>query len=184
MVVGVCNDAHRMRLLIWGIVGLSGLGVVIQLVGIHGATDEPAAIRRAVRAPFQDLRHRDARALCEDFTPAVAAKLTSTEGSCATHVGRLFARSAHDAEYVPSQGLLSPGRVEVRAISLHHDHATADSVGPGTPALVRHWRLALVNGRWRIATPARLQMQADCDQHPFGGAGCLDVLSMRLNRAQ
>jgi hypothetical protein len=173
-----------MRLLIWGIVGLSGLGLVIQLIGVHGSTDEQAAITRAVRAPFQDLRRRDARALCEDFTPAVAAKLTSTEGSCAGHVGRLFARSARDAEYVPSQGLLSHGRVEVRAIRLHDDRATADSVGPGTPARVRHWQLARVEGRWRIATPATLQMQSDCDRHPFGGAGCLDVLSMQLDRAR
>jgi hypothetical protein len=157
---------------------------MIQLIGVHGSTDEQAAITRAVRAPFQDLRRRDARALCEDFTPAVAAKLTSIEGSCASHVGRLFARSARDAEYVPSHGLLSHGRVEVRAIHLDDDRATADSVGPGEPALVRHWLLARVDGRWRIATPATLQMQSDCGQHPFGGAGCLDVLSMRLDRAQ
>ncbi|HST32233.1 MAG TPA: hypothetical protein VLJ80_01820 [Solirubrobacteraceae bacterium] len=157
---------------------------MIQLIGVHGSTDEQAAITRAVRAPFQDLRRRDARALCEDFTPPVAVKLTSVEGSCASHVSRLFARSARDAEYVPSQGPLSHGRVEVRAIRLHDDRATADSVGPGVPARVRHWQLARVDGRWRIATPATLQMQSDCDQHPFGGAGCLDVLSMRLDRAQ
>lgn len=173
-----------MRLLISGIVALSGLGLAIQLIGVHGTTDEQAAIRRAVRAPFQDLRRRNARALCGDFTPAVAAKLTSIDGSCASHVGELFARSARDAEYVPSQGLLSHGRVEVRAIRLHDDRATAESVGPGKPALVRHWQLTRVNGRWRIATPATLQMQSDCDQHPFGGAGCLDVLSMQLERAQ
>jgi hypothetical protein len=182
--VGVCNDAHEMRLLIWGIVGLSGLGVVIQLVGVHSGTDEPAAIARAVRAPFEDLRRRDARALCEDFTPAVAATLTSIEGGCASHVGRLFARSAGDAEYVPSQGLLSHGRIEVRAVRVHDDRATADSVGPGRPALVRHWQLARVDGHWRIATPARLQMRSDCERHPFGGSGCIDVLSMRLAGAQ
>lgn len=173
-----------MRLLIWGIVGLSGLGLVLQLVGVHGATNERAAIAQAIRAPFQDLRRRDPRALCEDFTPAVAAKLTSVDGSCASDVGRLFARSARDAEYVPSQGLLSHGRVQVRAISVHDDRATADSIGPGKPALVRHWQLARVAGRWRIATPATLQMQSDCAQHPFGGAGCLDVFSMRLDRAR
>lgn len=172
-----------MRVLIWGIVGLSGLGLVLQLVGVHGATDEPAAITRAVRAPFQDLRRRDARALCEDFTPAVAAKMTSIGGSCASDVGLLFARSARDAEYVPARGVLSHGRVEVRAITVHDDRATADSVGPGKPALVRHWRLDRVGGRWRIATPATLRMQSDCDQHPFGGAGCLDVLSMRFEAA-
>jgi len=173
-----------MRLLISGIVVLSGLGLAIELIGVHGSTDQQAAIRRAVRAPFQDVRRRDARALCEDFTPAVAAKLASIDGGCESHVGELFARSAQDAEYVPSQGLLSHGRVEVQAIRRHGDRATADSVGPGRPALVRHWQLTLVNGRWRIATPATLQMQADCDQHPFGGAGCIDVLSMRLDRAQ
>jgi hypothetical protein len=173
-----------MRVLILGIVGLSGLGLLLQLVGVHGATDEPAAITRAVRAPFQDLRRRDARALCEDFTPAVAAKLTSIEGSCASHVGRLFARSARDAEYVPSRGLLSHGRVEVRAIHVHNDRATADSVGPGRPALVRHWQLARVGGHWRIATPATLQMRSDCERHPFGDSGCVDVLSMRLARVR
>jgi len=173
-----------MRLLIWGIVGLSGLGLMIQLIGIHGSTDEQAAVRRAVRAPFQDLRRRDARALCEDFTPAVAARLTNIDGSCSSHVGELFARSARDAEYVPSQGLLSHGRLQVRAIRVHEDRATADTIGPGKPALVRHWQLMRVNGRWRIATPATLEMQSDCDQHPFGDAGCLDVLSMRLDRAQ
>jgi hypothetical protein len=173
-----------MRLLISGIVVLSGLGLAIQLIGVHGSTDEQAAVRRAVRAPFQDLRRRDARALCEDFTPAVAARLTSIDGGCSSHVGELFVRSARDAEYVPSQGLLSRGHFEVRAIRVHEDRATAESVGPGKPALVRHWQLRRVHGRWRIATPATLQMQSDCDQHPFGGAGCLDVLSMRLDRAQ
>jgi hypothetical protein len=157
---------------------------MIQLIGVHGSTDERSAITRAVRAPFQDVRRRDASALCEDFTPAVAAKLTSIEGSCASQVGGLFASSAQDAEYVPSQGLLSHGRVEVRAIRLHDDRATADSVGPGMPARVRHWQLARVDGYWRIATPATLQMQSDCHQHAFGGTGCLDVLSMRLDRAQ
>jgi hypothetical protein len=157
---------------------------VIQLAGIHGATDEQAAVRQAVRAPFQDLRRRDARALCDDFTPAVAADLTSADGSCASHVGRLFQRSARDAEYVPSQGLLSHGRIEVRAIRLHGDRATADSVGPGTAALVRHWQLERVKGQWRISTPATLAMQSDCQRHPFGGSGCIDVLSMRLDRAR
>ncbi len=173
-----------MRLLIWGIVGLSGLGLIVQLIGIHGSTDEQAAIRRAVRAPFQDLRRRDARALCEDFTPAVAADLTSVGGSCASRVGQLFQLSARDAEYVPSQGVLSHGRIEVTSIHMHEGRATADSVGPGKPALVRHWQLTLVHGRWRIATPATLEVQSDCEQHPFGASGCLDVLSMRLDRAQ
>jgi len=173
-----------MRLLIWGIVGLCCLGAVIQLVGIHGSANEQAAIRRAVRAPFQDLRRRDAHALCDDFTPAVAAELAASGGSCAARVGWLFRLSASNAEYVPSQGLLSRGRVEVTTIHQDGDRATADTVGPGTPALARHWQLVLVHGRWRIATPATLQLSSDCKRHPFGAPGCLDVLSMRLGRAQ
>ena len=173
-----------MRLLISGIVVLSGLGLVIQLIGVHGSTDEQAAIRRAVRAPFQDLRRRDARALCEDFTPAVAVKLTSIDGSCASHVGRRVARRAQAAQPAPAPGRRAHGRVGGRASRGHGDRATAESVGPGKPALVRHWQLTRVNGRWRIATPATLQMQSDCDQHPFGGAGCIDVLSMWLDRSE
>jgi hypothetical protein len=49
---------------------------------------------------------------------------------------------------------------------------------------VRHWQLELFKGHWRISTPATLQIQSDCERHPFGGSGCLDVLSMRLGRAQ
>jgi len=173
-----------MRLLIWGIVGLSGLGLIIQMIGIHGSTNEQSAIRLAVRAPFQDLRRHDAEALCADFTPAVAAELAASGGSCATRVGRLFRLSSSDAEYVPSQGPLARGRVAVTSIRRHGDRATADSVGPGSPGLVRHWQLALVDGRWRIATPAMLQMRSDCRRRPFGVPGCLDVLSVQLGRAQ
>lgn len=170
-------------MLIWGIVGLCGFGLVIQLIGIHGATNERGAIRHAVRAPFQDLRRHDARALCGDFVPAVAADLTTPGGSCAVRVARLFQLSSSDAEYVPAQGLLSPGRVTVTSIRRDGDRASADSVGPGSPGILRHWQLALVKGRWRIATPATLQLHSDC-RHPFGASGCLNVLSMLLGRAQ
>ncbi|MFI4991325.1 MAG: hypothetical protein ACHQHO_10495 [Solirubrobacterales bacterium] len=173
-----------MRLLIWGIVGLSGLGLVIQLIGIHGATNERSAIQHAVRAPFQDLRRHDARALCGDFIPAVAADLTARGRSCAARVEQLFHRSSSETEYLPSHSLLLPGRVTVTSIHRYGDRATADSVGPGSPGLVRHWQLARVDGRWRVATPATLQLQSDCRRRPFGASGCLDVLSMRLGQAQ
>jgi hypothetical protein len=173
-----------MRLLIWGTVALCGLGVLIQLIGIHGSTNERAAIMRAVRAPFQDLRRRDARALCDDFTPAVAAELTARRGRCAAQVDRLFRHSAGDAEYLPPQSLLSRGRVEVETIHRQGARATADSVGPGTSGPVRHWQLALVHGRWRIATPATLRLASDCAHHPLGAPRCLDLLSMRVGRAQ
>jgi hypothetical protein len=182
-VARVCNDPIGMsRMLILGIVGLSGLGLVVQMVGIHGATDERAAIRRAVRAPLRDLRRRDARALCDDFTPTVAAALTGSGGGCAGGVGRLFRLGAGAAEYVPSGGLLASGRFEVRAIHRRGDSATADSLGPGTPGPDRRWRLALVGGRWRIAMPAELEIDSDCTRHPFGARGCLDVLALRLGR--
>ncbi len=172
-----------MRLLIWGIVGLCGFGLAIQLIGIHGATNERGAIQHAVRAPFRDLRRHDAAALCGDFVPAVAADLTTPGGSCAVRVERLFHLSSSDAEYVSARGLLSPGRVTVISIRRDGDRATADSVGPGSPGIMRHWQLALIEGRWRIATPATLQLHSDC-RHPSGASDCLSVLSMRLGQAQ
>lgn len=172
-----------MRLLIWGIVGLSGLGLAIRLIGLHGATNERDAIRHAVRAPFQDLRRHDASALCADFVPAVAGDLTAPGGSCAVRVQRLFQLSSSGVEYVGAHGQLSPERVTLTSIRRDGNHATADSVAPGSPGSVRHWQLALVKGRWRIATPVRLHLYSDC-RHPSGTSGCLKVLSMRLGQAQ
>ena len=49
----------------------------------------------------------------------------------------------------------------------------------GTPGR-RPWSLQMSERRWRIATPVRLEMRADCAGHPFGASGCVDALSIRF----
>lgn len=168
------------RLLIWGIVGLSGLAFAVQMIGVHGSTDEQAAIRHAVRAPFRDFRRRDALALCEDFTPAVATGLTGGRGSCRARVSRLFRLGAGEGEYVPAREAPRRGGVPVEAIARHGDRATASSPGEDVPGQTLRWRLSLVQGRWRIATPYALRLRSNCSRRPpFGAHDCLGVLTLR-----
>lgn len=170
-----------MRILIVGIVGLSGLGWAIQSVGVHGSTNERAAIRRALRAPFADLKRRDARALCDDFTPSVAAHLTAGGGgNCERRVSALFVRTRDAGEYISPGAGPAHGRVALSAISWSGDRAmvaTNDkSGGAGRASL----QLEMYAQRWRIAQPARLELRVDCAGHAFGGSGCVDAISLRF----
>jgi hypothetical protein len=169
-----------MRLLISGIIVLSGLAFAVQMLEVHGATDEQAAIRRAVREPFRDLRRRDARALCEDFTPAVADHLIAAGGSCAARVSRLFSLSARHAEYLPARDRVAVGPLDVRAIAWDGARARASSTGSGDAGHELRWRLSLLRGRWRIATPMTLQLRPDCTDRPLHSSACLDTLTLRL----
>ncbi|HEX3911670.1 MAG TPA: hypothetical protein VHW67_13320 [Solirubrobacteraceae bacterium] len=170
-----------MRILIWGIVGLSGLGFAVHALGVHGSTDERAAIRRAVRAPFADLRHHDARELCEDFVPSVAAHLSSDPGGCPAAVAALFALGTHDAEYVAAEDRPAQGRrLQVGSIDWRGRSASADLIEAGRRSDRRRWQLRMVGRRWRLVTPARLQMRSDCRHHPFGVPGCIDALSLQF----
>jgi hypothetical protein len=170
-----------MRMLILGIVGLSGLGWAVQSIGVHGSTDERAAIRHAVHAPLADLQRRDAGALCEDFTPAVAAQLVDgPSGDCKQRVNVFFERARSAGEYVAPSNRATRGALAITAIHWRGDSATAAS-SYRTEAVGGHaWRLEMDGLRWRIATPARLEMHADCVGHPFGAAGCVYALSLRF----
>jgi hypothetical protein len=168
-----------MRMLIWGIVGLSGLGLAVQSIGVHGSTDERAAIRRAIHAPFADLKRRDAQALCEDFTPSVAAQLASGAGGCERRVSALFRLAQSGAEYVQPGDGLARGRLAVSAIHWRGSRATAAVGGRPQAGGVHDWRLDMRARRWRITTPIRLEVRKDCSAHPFGASGCVYALSMR-----
>jgi hypothetical protein len=170
-----------MRMLILGIVGLSGLGLAVQSIGVHGSTDERAAIRHAVRAPFADLQRRNADALCEDFTPGVAAHLASgAGGDCELRASALF-RLARDAgEYVPVGAGARQRRPAMTTIHWHGDRATAGSSSSAGAGSADAWHLEMHARRWRIATPARLEMREDCGNHPFGAAGCVYAVSLRF----
>lgn len=166
-------------MLIWGIVGLSGLALGVQAVGVHGSTNERPAIEQAVRAPLRDLRHRDPRALCEDFTPAVASHLTHAAGSCVAQVNRLFRLAAVEGEYVLIQGPSTPRRFAPTDIRWHGDRATADAAGLAPPATPVRWELELVHSRWRIATPTRLQLRPACSSRTPAVAHCPGALAMQ-----
>jgi hypothetical protein len=170
-----------MRVLILGIVGLSGLGLAVQSVGVHGSTNERAAVRRALRAPFADLKRRDARALCDDFTPAVAADLASgAGGDCEQQVSALFVRARGAGEYIsPHDGSVSE-RLASGTIHWRGDRATAAWSNQSGGLRRGSLQLEMHAQRWRIATPARLELRADCAGHPFGESGCVDAISLRF----
>ncbi|HEY2719510.1 MAG TPA: hypothetical protein VGI52_07760 [Solirubrobacteraceae bacterium] len=170
-----------MRMLIWGIVGLSGLALGIQAIDVHGSINERPAIEQAVRAPLRDLRRRNPRALCEDFTPAVASHLTRAAGDCVAQVRRLFSLAAAEGEYVLTQGPAASQRFAPTDISWHGDRATAATTDIAQPTPAPDlWELELVHGRWRIATPTWLKMRPVCGQRAPGGDHCPGALSMRF----
>ena len=167
-------------MLIWGIVGLSGLGLAVQAIDVHGSTNDRAAIKRAVRAPLADLKRRDARALCEDFTPSVAAHLASyaPEG-CERGVNALFRVARNAPEYVPPADRSARG-LAVSAVHWRGNRATAVSSSRAGTLAQRDLHLEIVARRWRIATPTRLEMRSDCKDHPFGTSGCVYAVSIRF----
>lgn len=169
-------------MLILGIVGLSGLGWAIQSVGVHGSTNERAAIRRALRAPFADLKRRDARALCNDFTPSVAAALANGAGgsSCEQRVGALFLRTRGAGDYVSPGDRPADGQLAVNAIRWRGNSATVPSRARPEGLHGGSLRLELRALRWRIATPARLEARTDCAGHPVGGPSCVYAVSLRF----
>jgi hypothetical protein len=172
-----------MRVLTWGIVVLFGLVLGVSAMSVHGSRDERAAIRLAVRAPFADLRRRDARRLCDDFTPAVDARLAPGTGGCDTQVGAAL-RFAHNAAvYVAAPEPAPPGRPSVLRIFWKGDRATAVSSFAGGGTGERRWLLQRVGHRWRIATPMRLDVRADCPHRPSSARACPYMLSMGFAHA-
>jgi hypothetical protein len=172
-----------MRILTWGIVALFGFCVAIEVLAVHGSRDERAAIRRALRAPLADLRRGRARALCEDFTPAVDKRLAGGAG-CDRRVAALLHRTPSGARYVPVIESQSAPRLTVRRIRWRDDRATAVSFRAGDPGSERRWRLSRLGERWRIATPATLVRRADCPRLPSGARSCTYAIALRFARGR
>jgi hypothetical protein len=161
------------------IAALIALGLIVQALGVHGSKDERSAIRHALKAPLGDLQRRDGRALCGDFTPNVEAHLVAGGGvNCESNVTRMFGSSTYEAASLALRE--SPARLKIKNISWHGDRASAASVYAGSPSSERHWHLEMVDGRWRIETPARLEVRLDCSHHPSGRRTCVQLLSMRF----
>jgi hypothetical protein len=168
-----------MRVLTWGIVVLFGLALGLSAMRVHGSRDERAAIRLAMRAPFADLRRRDAQRLCDDFTPAVDARLAPGTGGCDTQVGAALRLARNAAVYLAAPEPAPPERSSVLRISWKGDRATAaSSFARGGANGERRWLLQRVGHRWRIATPMRLDVRADCPHRASGERACPYMISM------
>jgi hypothetical protein len=168
-------------MLIWGIVGLSGLGLGLQAINVHGSIDERPAIEQAVRAPLRDLRRRDPQALCEDFTTAVASHLTQAAGDCVTQVRRLFRLADTEGEYVLTQGPATARHFVLASVRWRGDRATAAAAGIAQSAATPdRWELERISSRWRIATPVWLQMRPVCRPRAPAAVHCPGALTMRF----
>jgi len=160
---------------------MAGLGLLLEAVDVHGARDERAAIRHAIRSSFADLNRRDAGALCRDFTPSAAAALAVAGGTrCEARVHGAFAIDGAGSERPFDADTPSSAHLKVLDIHWHGGSATADAVDPRTPGDRHRLRLVLLDARWRLATPARLEMQARCQNPPAGGRACVREMSMRF----
>jgi hypothetical protein len=169
------------RILLWGIVVMVGLGVLLEAVDVHGARDERAAIRHAIKSSFADLKRRDAHALCGDFTPSAAAFLSPAPGRrCEVRVHGAFATDEAGHGGAIPYGTPSSAHLRVLDIHWHGDSATADALDPSAPGERQTLRLSLLGRRWRLATPARLEMQARCQGPPVGARTCIRAMSMRF----
>lgn len=167
-------------MLIWGIVAIFGLAVGVAAISVHGSADERAAIRRAVRAPLLDLRRRNARRLCDDFTAGAQAHLASGAGSCDARLAEDFRMAGATLLSPSTDGSALAARLRVNAISWHGDRATAVSFYAADRASVQRWRLQRVGDAWRIATPATLRLQAECPRPQRTYRGCAGALSMHF----
>jgi hypothetical protein len=166
--------------LIWGIVAVFGLAVGVAAISVHGSADERAAIRRAVRAPLLDLRRRDARRLCDDFTAGVRAHLAPGAGSCDSRLAEDFRMASATFLSPSTDGSALASHLRVNAISWDGNRATAVSFYAGDRSSVHRWRLQRVGDAWRIATPATLRLQADCPRPQPAERGCAGALSMHF----
>jgi hypothetical protein len=157
-----------------------GFAVCVAAISVHGSADERAAIRRAVRAPMLDLRRRNARGLCDDFTAGAKAHIAPGAGSCDAKLVEDFRLARAVAVYPPADGTALARGLRVTEISWHDDRATASSSYAGDRSSVRHWHLRRVGQDWRIATPATLQVQADCRALQPAKRACAYALSLRF----
>jgi hypothetical protein len=123
------------------------------------------AIADAARAPYVALAHRDAGALCSDFTPAASHQLArnvSRRSSCQARVAEAFAASA---QFEPPLSILVRKAI-VTQVKWHGKRASALLEYRGADS-ASDLRLTLqeVGGRWRVATQPRIGLIKACFVH-------------------
>jgi hypothetical protein len=143
--------------------GLMRVGVVVAVVlgalfaSSMGGTDAQSEIVSAVHSPYNALLHRDAKALCADFTPDAVIHLAqkiSSSTSCEVRVSRAFGSSA---PFKPDSPAVLLAGFKVTHIALHGDRAKVLLSLNGAGRVIEDQVvLQHSGGRWRVATPARL----------------------------
>jgi hypothetical protein len=140
-----------------------------------GGPSTRETITHAVLSPIEALANRDGRALCSDFTPTVAANLVPNAPagtSCESAAGELLASAT---PYVPPLATLAVHGIHVRG-----DRASATLVDTKVAHMPHKMLVELevtvvnlreVDGRWLLATPARLAIVNGCGS-PIRTSGC------------
>jgi hypothetical protein len=142
---------HVRLLVLVGFCIFAGLAPSLGVGAVTGSGSDEA-IKNAAVAPFIDFERRDAKNLCEDFVPAVAATLVrsvSASNGCAEAAAEAFARSdVLVLEPVPT--------ATVRIVYVRLGRAWVELLfGRGDTLEVALTREA---GRWRVSSPAFLSL--------------------------
>ncbi|MGA9313749.1 MAG: c-type cytochrome [Solirubrobacteraceae bacterium] len=144
----------------WHLLAAPILAIGMLWMTVAGGSDVPEQIDRAVRAPYEAALHRDATALCADFTPTVASGLVTDAPAGSTCQAAAAEAFAGTAPYEPSSPTTLPKDWTVTHIAWHRDRATALLVyGKEGSA---SFTLQKIAERWLIATRARLATIKGC----------------------
>lgn len=142
----------------------AGLGI-----GIYGAMSlrrpaTQAEIAEASRAPFVAFARKDARALCESFTPSAANSLAHKQMGvdCATRVREVFADSSSVNERLARTVVRLAEPIDIAPDgNVAHVELRFGKRGSGVGL-----QLERVDRRWRIATLPVLALVPGCNGRP------------------
>ena len=149
----------------WRLIALPVLVLVLLAVKPSTHVNTREAIADAARAPYVALAHRDAEALCSDFTSAASRRLArnvSRRSTCQARVAEAFAASA---QFEPPLSILVRKSI-VTQIKWHGKRASALLAYRGAdPSSDLRLTLQEVGGRWRVATQPRIGLVKACFVH-------------------
>lgn len=161
-VSGALLSRHRPVALRRCALGLLTVGLVAATAArLHGGEDNESDIRRGAVAPFVAVAHRQASALCSDFTASAASHLAesySGSTSCEVRVHAAFALGLATSSRVPDVS----HEVTVSDITARGERATVALEFRAAPNIVRKIALEYVGQRWLVSTPPVLAVVEAC----------------------
>src|ERR1700722_14226018 len=171
----------RWHVLALPILAMVPLGTTARGEASRGESRVSMEIAHAVRAPYEAVLNRNAAELCADFTPAVSASLVARtpEGStCESAANVLFDSTIN--QHALLAALLA--KLTVTNIVVRGDRATATLEDTRvrqegrsmTQVTIESEPVALEesDGRWLIASPARLGSIDSCAIHNIRPSRC------------